>query len=125
MNDDRLTEKLAATVLGWKTAPGRFIKPDRGWTPRWQFAPFTRIEDAFLLLDRAASHFTVIVDKGEGFCAEVRVGARIGKASGESSARTITMALACALGLDLSDAVSPLVSVRPHRSQTRSKTDGI
>jgi len=104
MNDDRLTEKLAATVLGWKTAPGRFIKPDRGWTPRWQFAPFTRIEDAFLLLDRAASHFTVIVDKGEGFCAEVRV---------------------CALGLDLSDAVSPLVSVRPHRSQTRSKTDGI
>lgn len=101
MNDDRLTEKLASVVLGWKTAPGRFIKPGRGWTPRWHFAPFTKIEDAFLLLDRVASDYTLAADKGGGFRAEVRVGGRVGQASGESRARTITMALAHALGLEV------------------------
>jgi hypothetical protein len=101
MNDDRLTEKLAAMVLGWKTAPGRFIKPDRGWTPRWHFAPLTKIEDAFLLLDRIAKHYTLTTDEGEGFRAEVYVGVRVGRASGERGARTVTLALARALGLEV------------------------
>ncbi|SRR5260370_27201412 len=101
MNDERLTEKLASVVLGWKLAPGRFIKADRGWTPRWHFAPFTKIEDAFLLLDRAATRYTFSSDSVGAFCAEVRVNGRIGKASGESKARTITTALALALGLEV------------------------
>jgi len=101
MNDDRLTEKLAAEVLGWKIAPGRFLKPDRGWTPRWHFAPLTKIEDAFLLLDRVANHYTLTADESEGFRAEVYVGARVGRASGEPRARTVTFALARALGLEV------------------------
>jgi hypothetical protein len=100
VNDDRLTEKLAAVVLGWKTAPGRFIKPDRGWTPRWSFAPFTKVEDAFLLLDRASSHYSLTTNKRLGFCAEVHVGVRIGKAAGEPKARALTLALTRALGLE-------------------------
>jgi hypothetical protein len=101
MNDDRLTEKLAAEVLGWKTAPDRFIKPDRGWTPRWRFSPFTKVADAFLLLDRAASDYTLTGDHSGSFRAEVRLAGRIGKASCDSKARTITLALAYALGLEV------------------------
>jgi len=101
MNEDRLTEKLAAEVLGWRTAPGRLIKPDRGWTPRWQFDPFTKIDDALRLVDSSASRYTVTADRKKGFSARVHVGRRIGKASGESFARTITMALAYALGLEV------------------------
>jgi hypothetical protein len=101
MNDDRLTEQLAAKVLGWKTAPGRFIKHGRAWTPRWHFAPFTKLEDAFLLLDHAASHYTLTAEKGADFRAEVQVGMCVGKASGKPCARTVTLALARALGLEV------------------------
>src|SRR5258708_28407361 len=97
MNDDRLTEKLAAQVLGWKAAPGRFIKSGGSWTPSWRFAPLTNLEQAFDLLDRAASTYT-ISNKVGCFDAEVRVGGRVGKASGKLKARTITLALAHARG---------------------------
>jgi hypothetical protein len=99
MNDDRLTDLLAARVLGWKPAPDRFLKPDRGWTPRWQFAPFKRIEDAFLLLDRAGD-YTLKFAAGV-FTVRVRVGKRTGKAAGDEKARTITLAVAEALGLEI------------------------
>jgi len=39
--------------------------------------------------------------KGGDFAAEVQVGARVGKASGKLKARTLTIALARALGLEL------------------------
>lgn len=101
MSDDRLTEKLAAQILGWKAAPGRFIKPGGGWTPRWKFAPLRRIEDAFELLDIAASTYTLTANKNGGFTTEVRVDGRMGQASGKSKARTITLALAQAIGLEV------------------------
>lgn len=105
MNEDRLTERLASEILGWRTAPGRFIKPGRGWTPRWNFSPFTKIEDAFLLLDRSGSNYTLTAKSDDGFCAEVRVSERIGTAAGRahegSKSRVITLALARALGLEV------------------------
>jgi len=97
MDDDRLTEKLAADVFGWKSAPDRFIKPGRSWIPKWRFRPFERLEDAFDLLDRVASGYRLEVCDGGAFTAEVRVGAKIGRASGETKARTITLAVAAAL----------------------------
>lgn len=100
MSEARLTELLAGRVLGWKPAPGRFIKPDRGWTPTWQFAPLKRIEDAFLLLDRAAGDYTLESAAGV-FTVQVRIGKRTGKASGEQKPRAITLALAAALGLEI------------------------
>ena len=101
MTDDRLTDKLAAEVLGWRTAPGRFIKSDRSWAPRHRFAPLTRLDDAFQLVERAATACKLTMVKGGQFSAEVQVGARIGKASGESNARIVTIALARALGLEV------------------------
>jgi hypothetical protein len=46
MGDKRLTGELAARVLGWRLAPGRYIKFG-GWLPRWRFQPLSNIEDAF------------------------------------------------------------------------------
>jgi hypothetical protein len=100
MNDDRLTEVLAAKVLGWRVAPGRFIKPGRSWIPRWRFQPLTELPDAFQLLDHVAEHYTLTQD-GVAFTADVHTVSRRVVASGESKARTITLAVARALGLEV------------------------
>jgi hypothetical protein len=101
MNDDRLTDKLAAEVFGWRTAPGRFIKAGRSWAPRHRFAPLTRLDDAFQLVERGATACKLTMVKGGPVAAVVQVGNRVGKASGESMARTVTIALARALGLEV------------------------
>ena len=105
MNDERLTDELACRVLGWRTAPGQFIKADRSWAPRHRFAPLTRLDDAFQLVDRVATACKLTIVKGGRVAAEVQVGPRVGKASGKSKARTVTMALVWALGLTLPDDV--------------------
>jgi hypothetical protein len=96
-NDQRATDQLARQVMGWRTAPDRFIKPNRGWIPRWRFQPFTELADAFLLLDQAAHQYILRCD-GRTFTAEVRTATGRGVASGEHKPRTITLAIAQALG---------------------------
>jgi len=125
MSDERLTEKLAAHVLGWKAAPGRFIKPNRAWTPSWRFAPLTNLEDAFALLDSSGSDYTLATNTDRCFEAEVRLGGRVGKATGEPKARAITIALAHALGLDVPDEVgAPVSPPARRRGRSRSKIGG-
>jgi len=96
---DQLTAELVERVLGWRAASDRFVKPGRSWTPRSRFKPLVRLEDAFLLLDRAAGSYVLSVGSDGVFSAEVRVGERIGKASGEPKARVITVAISRALGI--------------------------
>ena len=98
MNDNRLTEALAIRVMGWRLAPGRFIKPDRGWTPSWRFAPLIKLEDAFELLDVCGCAYTLSGNAAGEFEAEVRIAERVGKYSGKAKPRVITIALARALG---------------------------
>jgi hypothetical protein len=57
--DTELTGWLAELVLGWKSAPGHFLKSSRSWTPKWRFDPFARLGDAFLLLDRSGGTYSV------------------------------------------------------------------
>lgn len=102
MNDDRLTERLAAQVLGWKATPDRFIKAGRSWIPRWRFSPLAELADAFALLDHAANHYT-LTGNSSNFAAEVQIGACSGRAVGEQKARTITLAVARALGLEVDE----------------------
>jgi len=99
MTNERLTALLVDRVLGWKVCPDRFIKSGRSWIPRWRFEPLLRLEDAFLLLDKAASSYLLSVDEEGVFTAEVRVGDRLGRASGEPKARTISLAISLALGI--------------------------
>jgi hypothetical protein len=100
MNDERLTDELAAEILGWRTAPGRFLKPNREWLVRHRFAPLKSLDDAFQLVDRVATSCTLTM-VGGGVAAEVQVGTRVGRASAKSKARAVTMALARALGLEV------------------------
>ena len=102
MNDDRLTEKLAQQVLGWTATPDRFIKSGRSWIPRWRFRPFAELADAFRLLDHAADHYT-LTRNGSTFAAEVQIESCRGKAVGEHRPRTITLAVARALQLEVDE----------------------
>jgi hypothetical protein len=127
MDDASLTEELACQVMGWRATPDRFIKSGRSWIPRWRFTPLTSLEHAFQLLDRAASNYTLRTVAGGTFTAEVRVRGRIGKVSGLSKAKTISLALAQALELELPDDVGVQASVPVHRRSPRSrcKNNGI
>jgi hypothetical protein len=123
----RLVEEIARVVFGWRSAPGRFITGGRSWLPRWRFSPFERLDDAFEVLDRVSEHYALSGRKGgTGFTAKVRVGRRLGKVSGEGKARTITLAVVHALGLELPGGTKPLVRMRAGHSKepSRSKLDG-
>jgi hypothetical protein len=102
MNDDRLTEKLAAQILGWKATPDRFIKSGRSWIPRWRFRPLAELADAFRLLDHAGARYT-LTRNNSTFAAEVQIGSCRGKAVGAGKARTICIALGRALQMEIDE----------------------
>jgi hypothetical protein len=96
----RITDELACKVLGWRSAPDRFLKARRRWIPRSRFKPFARLDDAFLLLERAGCTCVLSIGANGIFTASVQIGDRIAKASGEPKARAITLALCRALGIE-------------------------
>ena len=98
MNEEQLTGELARLVMGWKLAPARFLKADRGWTPRWHFQPFTDLVSSFKLLDKAAQQYVITRD-GLAFNVEVQIGSRRASASGHNLAHSITTAVC--IGIDL------------------------
>jgi ribosomal protein S5 len=100
MNDDRLVQELACRVFGWRLAPGRFLKSGRSWETRHRFKPLKSLDDAFRLLDVAATEYSLSGARGGSFTAVVRVGNREVKVTGKSKARAISLALAEALELE-------------------------
>ena len=74
IHDDQLTASLVEAILGWRAAPDRFIKPNRGWTPRSRFKPLTCLDDTFKLLTEAGADYRVIRTRNGKFIAVVRVG---------------------------------------------------
>jgi hypothetical protein len=127
VNDDRLTDKLVGRILGWRLAPGRYIKSGRSWIPRSRFRPLVDIRDAFRLLDAVTADYSLVARRGGPFIAEVRLDGRVGKAFGASKARTITIALADALGFARPDERSTptSTSVAGSSRRLRSDVDGI
>jgi hypothetical protein len=100
VDEIRLTEELVWLILGWRSAPGRFLKVGRGWLPKWRFAPFDHLENAFELLESAADHYCLSGTKdGHTFTVKIAIGSRTILASGRPPARTITIGVARALGL--------------------------
>jgi hypothetical protein len=87
--------------MGWRSAPGRFLTTGRSWIPRWRFRPLEDLADAFQLLDRATSYFSLRSDGHNLLTAEVQIDGRCGKASGRLIARTITTAVARSLGVEV------------------------
>jgi hypothetical protein len=99
VGSEQFTAFLAERIMGWKAGPDRFVKSGRTWIPRNRFRPLARLEDAFLLLCHAASNYRLTSVDGL-FTAEVQIGARTGKATGEPKARTISLAIGQALGIE-------------------------
>ena len=100
LNLQKTTDELARLVMGWRTAPDRFIKSGRSWIPRWRFQPFTELADAFQLLDQAASQYTLSYD-GRTFTADVLTATGRGIASGEQKPKTISIAVVRSLRLEV------------------------
>jgi len=100
MSTEQLTAILAERAMGWVVGPERFLLGGRRWLPRWRFRPLTELADAFQLIDRVADHYT-LTKNGRTFTAQVRTGSGRGTASGEQMARTITLAVARALGMEV------------------------
>jgi hypothetical protein len=98
---DRLTDELVSRVMDWRIAPDRYLKPGRSWIPKWRFNPLQRLDDAFQLLDHTGGAYTLAADSKGVFTAEVRIRSEIGRATGDVKARTITLAIARALKLEV------------------------
>jgi hypothetical protein len=103
MSDEWLTDQLAVQVMGWRKAPGRYIKSGRSWIPCWRFSPLTDLNDAFLILERTDAQYSLTGDSDTNFAASVRIGRRNGNAAGQSKARVITVAVAGALQLEVDE----------------------
>ncbi|OFV98395.1 MAG: hypothetical protein A3H28_02560 [Acidobacteria bacterium RIFCSPLOWO2_02_FULL_61_28] len=101
MTDNLLIDRLAQEVLHWCVAPDRFLTGNRSWIPKWKFNPLERLEDAFRLLDHSQPMRYAISQIGGAFQVEVERSGKVGKASGDSKPRAITLALARSLGLEL------------------------
>ncbi len=101
MTDAVLIDQLAQRIFHWSVTPDRFLMGNRSWIPKWKFNPLKRLEDAFRLLDDgAASRYAISFSRG-CFEVEVEFNGSLGKASGESKPRTITLAAARGLGLEV------------------------
>ncbi len=101
MTDERLTDELAVRGMGWRPGPDRYLKSGRGWIPRWRFQPLVTLSDALELLDHAAQKYSLSGGQSGPFRAQVQIGSSTGTAAGESKARTIALAVAQALGIDV------------------------
>ena len=100
MTDERLTDELAVRVLGWKPSPDRYLQGGKKWTPRWRFRPLADVSDALQLLDHAANRYTLHREGGV-FTVEVTIDHHSATQSGTFLARTVTLAVAQAVGLEV------------------------
>jgi hypothetical protein len=103
VTDQRLADELVQRTLGWRPAPDRYVKPVRGWTPRSKFRPLEDVRDALRLVDAVTRDYSLVVSPNSPFTAHVKLAGRTGKATGEPKARSICLALAQALGLEVGE----------------------
>lgn len=101
VNDRQLTDELARLVMSWGVHPDRYVKSGRAWSPKWRFRPLVELADALQLLNQAANRYSLTKDRHGIFSASVQIAGGWGKATGELQARTITIAVARALGLEV------------------------
>jgi hypothetical protein len=99
MSDRVLADRLAERVLGWRTAPGRFLTGGRSWIPRSRFRPFNDVRDALRLADALTKQYSFTASAAGVFSAEVRLPKRVGHATARNKARAVTLAVADALCL--------------------------
>jgi hypothetical protein len=99
MSEERLTTELAVRAMHWRLAPGRYLKPDRGWTSRSGFRPLVNLKDAFQALESVTTDYSLDSKPGGIYTVQLRFEGRLAQGAGESKARAICLALADALGI--------------------------
>jgi hypothetical protein len=99
VSDVQVTRRLALEAMGWRHAPGRYLKQGRAWIPDWRFQPFKNTADAFQLLAATGAKYTISWN-GEAFAVEVRLSASKGAANDSSCARAMTLAVAHAFNIE-------------------------
>ncbi len=122
MSDEQLTTELAVQAMQWRLAAGRYLKPEGGWVSRSGFRPLVDVKDAFRALEAVTSDYSILAKPGKGITVEVRLRGKTGKASGKLKARTISFALAHALGIETEHDTQ--VSHTPASSSTVSRRAG-
>ena len=104
MTSAMLTKLLAERGMGWRSGEGRFLVGPKGeWIKDHQFQPLDCVEDVFKLLRKAANAYSIKCHAEGAFSATVRIGRCNGTASGTSEPKTIALAVARALGIDVED----------------------
>ena len=127
MTDERLNAILAERVMGWSVGPDRFMTGNRGWLSRWRFQPAEKLADALRLLEVAApEEYSLRGDSDGNSQVHVRIGDANGEARCASQPRAITCAIARAVGLDVSENLTPVfvnrdAVVRASRSRSNGK----
>jgi hypothetical protein len=97
VTSDQLTASLAERILGWRVGPEHFILGNRRWITRSRFRPFDCVQDAFRLLWKAATSFSLTQTPNGVFTAIVQIGDRAGTASGRAEAAAISLVIARAI----------------------------
>ena len=105
MSDERLTSELAVRAMGYRLAPGRYLKPGRGWASRSAFRPLVDVKDAFRVLDAVSGDYSLLAISGGRCAVEVRISGRAGRATGRSRPRAICLAVEQALGIGSGEAL--------------------
>jgi hypothetical protein len=100
MSDERLTSVLAVRAMHWRLAPGRYLKPDRGWTSRSGFCPLVDLKDAFQALESVTKDYSLDSRPSGIYTVRLRFEGRLAQGAGATKARAICLALADALGID-------------------------
>lgn len=101
MSNDQLTAVLAERVMGWTVGPERFSMGNREWMPRWRFQPIDKLDDAFRLLQEAASQaYSISGDDKGRIHVQVRINGAVGEARGTSIPGAVTYAVARAFGIE-------------------------
>ena len=127
MTNDQLTALLAERVMGWTVGPDRFMTGNRGWLSRWRFQPAEKLADALRLLEVAGPReYSLRADSDGSTQVHVRIGDATGEACSSSKPRAITCAIARAVGLDVSENLTPVLVnrdavVRASRSRSNGK----
>jgi hypothetical protein len=88
--------------MGWVAQPKRFLTGNRGWLARWRFQPLKNVADAFRLAEAVHPDEFAMICRGAGWTVRVRITGSVGCAKDPSIARTISQAVARAIGLDVS-----------------------
>lgn len=99
-SDERLTSELAVRAMHWRLAPGRYLKPDRGWTSRSGFCPLVDLKDAFQALESVTRDYSIDSRPNGIYTVHLRYENRLAQGTGKSKARAICLALADVLEID-------------------------